>query len=97
MKKVVLGTLLIALAGSTAAFAQGGAATEQLLVPLAAQPSAARPAQLWAQLPAQPPGESLMSRGQIPYLCDGSAAHLVSLSKRYPRGRGSAFQRRDLL
>jgi hypothetical protein len=27
MKKVVLGTLLIALAGSTAAFAQGGAAT----------------------------------------------------------------------
>jgi hypothetical protein len=27
MKKVVLGTLLIALAGSTVAFAQGGAAT----------------------------------------------------------------------
>lgn len=61
MKKVVLGTLLIALAGSTAAFAQGGAATGAATGAVGGAIVGGPAGAVVAQLSVQPPAELLMN------------------------------------
>ena len=62
MKKIVLGALLTALAGSTAALAQGGAATGAATGAVGALSLVARPEQPLAQPSARSPAELLTIR-----------------------------------